>query len=238
MLYAGFDIGMKNLAFCVIDAQEWKEYREGQREDPGIKLWKNLNLFGEPETCGQLLKSGKQRGKPCTKRAKWCSKARQSYYCGAHKTEGCVKYTLTKPKNFGLGSIEQRAFEALDQIQIFNEVSSIAIESQPRINQQMKMFATAIEAYFVIRQGIDAQNEGLKIRWSPAKNKLKLYQGPRIATGHLKNNYDKRKYLAQKHVEYFLQRSPEVLRRDYYCSKKRDDLADAFLHCVYSIGVV
>ena len=50
-LCAGFDIGIKNLAFCIIDTKEWRNFKAGDSTNPGIKLWKNINLVGDPETC-------------------------------------------------------------------------------------------------------------------------------------------------------------------------------------------
>ena len=112
----------------------------------------------------------------------------------------------------------------------------IVIENQPRINQKMKMFAAGLETYFIIRYHIDKEDSQLKtIKPSSAKNKLKLYDGSFIVTDHIKDPYDKRKYLAQRHCEHFLERCPEVLEQYYTHNKKKDDLADAFLHCLWSI---
>ena len=241
VLYAGCDVGIKNLAFCIIDADEWREFKAGVSDDPGIKLWVNLNLVGNPETCSGILKSGKKSGECCGKQARWVVESRglnevcKEYYCGTHKEEWCTKYTPSKIKNLNMRLLKKKAFTELDKIELFNEVAHLAIESQPRIAQPMKMFGASIEAYFIIRQNVDNPNPQCAIRASPAKNKLNMYDGPRIKVSHIKNPYDRRKYLAQKHTEYFLRRAPQVLNEYYYPSKKRDDLADAFLHCIMAI---
>ena len=241
-IYVGCDIGIKNLCFCAIDAEKWRDYRSGDGDDPGIMLWVNLNLVGEPEKCSGVIKSGKKRGECCGKQARWVLESQdidgmhKEYFCGVHKEDWCTKYKPPKVKNLNMRLLKKKAFTELDKIELFNEVVHIAIESQPRINQQMKMFAASIEAYFIIRQNIDNTDSKLRaIRASPAKNKLTMYDGPRINVSHIKDPYDRRKYLAQKHTEYFLQRSPEILEEYYYPSKKRDDLADAFLHCILAI---
>lgn len=232
-LYAGFDIGIKNLAMCIIDTDAWKNYRQGKSADPGIKFWVNLNLTESCKLCQAIIKSGKKKGQVCGKKASWMT---DSYYCGTHKLLECKKYNIPKVKNLNMRVLKKTAFEQLDKITLFNDVSKIAIESQPRINQQMKMFGASIESYFIIRQQIDNPESKLKtIVASPAKNKLKMYDGPAISTAHIKDPYDKRKYLAEKHTEYFLQRSPTVLEEYFYPHKKRDDLADAFLHCILAI---
>ena len=120
----------------------------------------------------------------------------------------------------------------MDKYPIFDNVEYIALESQPRFNQQMKMFAASIEAYFILRQHIDRNNNCI-IRQSPAKNKLRNYHGEPIQVpGNIKGGYNVRKYLAKKQTEYYLSKSPNVLDKYYHNSKKQDDLADAFLHCL------
>ena len=242
-LYAGFDVGIKNLAFCVIDSALWRKYEEGESDDPGVLAWENLNVIGEPATCEGHIKSGKNRGELCGKAAKWKLKSRTAdgqleyyYYCGTHKVDGCEGYRPPKIKNLHMGNLKKIAFNQLDQHDIFERVSYLAIETQPRINQQMKMFGASIEAYFIIRHQIDYPDSLLRtIRSSPAKNKLRMYDGPAIPVGHIKDPYDRRKYLAQKHTEYFLREAPDVLDEKYFPSKKRDDLADAFLHCLWAV---
>ena len=234
-LYAGVDIGIENLAFCIIDNKMWRKYDAGESDDPGIKMWINLNIVGDPETCEGIIKSGKKKGMRCGKRARWTLDT--EYYCGIHKPEYSTVYKPPKIKNLNMRLLKKKAFTELDNIELFNQVAHIAIESQPRINQQMKMFGARIEAYFIIRQNIDNPQSVLRaIRASAAKNKLSMYTGPKISASHIKNPYNRRKYLAQKHTEYFLRRAPDVLNEHYYPYKKRDDLADAFLHCILAIN--
>lgn len=237
VLYAGFDVGIKNLSCCIIEATEWRAFKEGESNDPGIKLWVNLNLVGEPEKCIGIIKSGKKRGECCNKQASWVRD--KEYYCGTHKNDECKKYAPSKIKNLNMRLLKKKAFEELDKITLFDKVAHIAIENQPRINQQMKMFGASIEAYFIIRQNIDNPDNVLRaIRASPSKNKLKMYNGPNIDVSHIKDPYDQRKYLGEKHTEYLLQNAPNVLDEYYYPSKKRDDLADSFLHCILAIDGV
>jgi hypothetical protein len=232
-LYVGIDIGIKNLAFCVIDSEKWEKYRKEESNDPGIVAWENLNILGNAEKCICILQSGKRKGECCEKNAKWLIK--NEHYCGMHKLENCKKYTPPKVRNINMTLLKKMAFIELDKFSIFNSVNYIVIETQRRINQQMKMFGASIESYFIIRQQIDNTGSLHSIKASSAKNKLKMYNGPYIAVSHIKDPYDRRKYLAQKHTEFFLNRAPEILNTKYYPSKKRDDLADSFLHCIWAI---
>jgi len=231
-LFAGFDIGILNLAFCVIDSVKWRAFEAGESTDPGIVAWENLNILGESPKCVEIVKSGKKRGEACGNSCRWI--LNDTYYCGKHKKEGCKKYKALNTKSANMTTIKKIAFKKLDEYPIFNDVVSISIESQPRINQQMKMFGASIEAYFILRHFIDnVETSKLRsIKASPAKNKLKLYNGPAIKCNHIKNPYDRRKYLAQCHVEYFLEACPDVLKELWEPQRKKDDLADAFLHCL------
>lgn len=233
-LYAGFDIGIKNLAFCIIEKNDWKKYIKGEQDDPGIKMWRNINLLGEEPICSTAIKSGVKKGQHCGKIACWVDS--ETYFCGRHKTSTCKSVKPKKVKNINMRELKRRAFCELDKIKLFNDVVYIAIESQPRVNQQMKMFGASIESYFIIRQNIDNLSTKLRgIKSSPAKNKLRIYNGPLVSTVHIKDPYKKRKYLAEKYTEYFLSRRQDILQ-ELFCGKKRDDLADAFLHCITAIG--
>ena len=235
-LYAGFDIGVKNLSFCVIDSEKWNEYIDGESDDPGIVLWKNLNILGEPEKCCGIIRSGKQKGTNCGKNSRW--KNKHGYYCGRHKPVDAKKYVQPKVKNMQMQMLKKKTFVELDKFEnVFDQVSSIIIELQPRKNQQMRLFGNSIEAYFIIRLQLDKDTPILRtVKTIHAKNKLNMYTGPEIPTGHIKNPYTCRKYLAQKHTEYFLERAPDVLEECYYSNKKRDDLADAFLYSIWAIN--
>jgi hypothetical protein len=235
--YLGIDVGFRNLALCIINPQQWIEYLNDTSNDPGIKLWKNLNLFDDPPTCCGTVKSGKQKGQPCSSLAKF--KAAKDYYCSRHKPSSAKNFKPPNSKTVNVQKLKIKAFKELDQHrELLSKVGYVAIESQMRKNQKMKMFASGIEAYFLIRRGIDwlDQNRGnCVIRNSPAKNKLNHYSGPAIPAGHLRDPYRRRKYLAEKQTEYFLRNCPQVLDEYYLGASKKDDLADAFLHCTLAI---
>jgi hypothetical protein len=237
-MYAGFDIGIKNLAFCIIDPIEWYNYRNSQSKTSGIKLWKNINLIDPDYKCTGLLKNNNI----CNKKASWVLETKlvdetsYEYTCKLHKSEWATKLKKNKVNSYSIQKLKERAFKELDKIDLFKQVKYIALETQPRINQQMKMFAASIESYFIIRGFIDNNGILKRIIQSPAKNKLKLYKGPSIDTNHIKDPYDKRKYIAQIQTEYYLNKCPEELEEWYNNCKKKDDLADAFLHCILLIN--
>lgn len=235
MIVAGFDVGMLNLAFCVIDTEKWTSFTKGESTDPGILAWENLNVISLPETCSGVTK----KGAACECAAKWVHS--DVYYCGKHYIEGCKKYKKPNTKNTNINLLRKKAFEILDGYSaVLSTVEKIAIETQPRVNQKMKMFSASIESYFILRFMVDTPNGILRsIVHSPAKNKLKVYTGPAIACNHVKNDYDRRKYLAQKHTESLLEKAcleDTPMLKNYTDASKKDDLADAFLHTLLLIG--
>jgi glutaredoxin-related protein len=103
----------------------------------------------------------------------------------------------------------------------------------------MKGFSNAIHAYFVIRYQVDASAVSATImktvKFSSSKNKLKVYTGPEIECKLTK--YKRTKMLGQLYTECMLRNAPDVLNEHYSSASKKDDLADAFLHCIYAIRV-
>jgi hypothetical protein len=284
-LVVGIDIGIRNLAFCVIDPIKWALYEKteeapedndrcrgaGTPVDPGIILWKNVNLMDLDPVCQQICKSGVNKGKLCGKKAKWIgvgapaplrrtlSETNKPHsdngsdnpidptavgarepLCGSHRPRvGTVKkITKVKVRDLSMPELIKRATIALDAYSdVFKCVETVVIELQPKINPFMKEFSSAMRAYFVIRYQVDYGCSHLKtIKFSSSKNKLKVYSGPEITCNLTK--YKRTKMLGQLHTECILQKSPDVLNDLYHNAKpitKKDDLADAFLHCVYAI---
>ena len=70
-----------------------------------------------------------------------------------------------------------------------------------------------------------------------ATNKLKVYKGDAITKfDHLKNAKDRRKKLGIEHTLIFLTqigKEGEKWLKMFNESKKKDDLSDAFLYCLY-----
>lgn len=226
-LFAGFDIGIKNLAYCVIDSDEWKN----KNYDTSIIKWENINLI-ETKECCSVYKSGSKKDKICGSPASFV-KDNEYYYCGRHKPKESKSYKQKNSKSYPVTTIIKMAFEALDfEQELFKKVESIVIELQPSKNPSMKRLSNGIEAYFILRYQM-IENPVLKtLKYSSAKNKLKVYKGAKMESTK-KSAYDKRKQIAQLHTEEML-RGTEIIKV-YEKSKKKDDLADAFLHCVGSL---
>jgi hypothetical protein len=136
--FAGIDVGVKNLCWCIIDTEVWKQYqKEPENKNPGIVAWKNINLI-DTKYCEGVFKSGKKKGETCGKLASFYSGKKEYYWCGTHKPDDAKKFKQQNSKSKPVGVLLERAFEQLDEETVFSQVNSIAIELQLKKNPTMK----------------------------------------------------------------------------------------------------
>jgi hypothetical protein len=130
----------------------------------------------------------------------------------------------------------------LDQRPEMLQVTLILIERQPKQNPKMRILSETVRTYFIIR----SVDRGVNIRvqnWSP-KYKLKCCNNSKLDPTELskiirlKSSYQQRKKLSIAHCKLFLLELDQDERfiKLFENSKKKDDLADAFLQ-VYSYCV-
>jgi len=257
--HMGIDVGIVNLSFCIIDSVSWKNAQAMQDdkqplpENPGIIEWRNVSLLPPVPCCNALIKSGPSKGKECGKPASWTAGA-DVWLCGRHRSKDAdsgsdsdgkksqalctpVSPSKSKVKSFTAVEIIRMAVKTLDAFaDLFKQVETIVIELQPTMNPTMKALSHAILTYFVIRYQADIAEPVLKkVGFSSSKNKLKVpYDGPEIVC-NLKGKYAATKNKGKCYTEHLLRNFPGVLERYYFgAGAKKDDLADSFLHCVYS----
>jgi hypothetical protein len=241
MLYIGWDIGIKNMAYCIID----HNHIENQSKILELDI---INLIEtEPEEkCSQKNKNGKD----CRSIAEYVSKKDDKiYYCNKHYkqyiNEGNPKTQLKKVKKkkikanlVPLETLGKKLFLKLDENKIFMECDNIIIENQPVLkNPKMKSLQIMLYSYFLIK------NKKINdIQLINASNKLKVYKGKldtEIET-HLKgikDKYKKNKETAVEHSRKMIRDAGEkVFLEKFNSHKKNDDLADAYLMCHYFIN--
>lgn len=200
MFYCGIDIGIKNLALCLVD-------------DTVIKEWVVVNLF-VPSVCNGTLKSGEK----CCKKATFRNK--DDFYCGTHKDINCKKYKQKLTTQYSIDDVLKAAFAKLDEYsEYFNMTDIVIIEQQVKANPRMRVLSNAIHAYFLLKY-----NNIQKIVYSPAKNKLKVCKENVQTTPGGKQL----KKIAIQHIIKLL--PDEILQQYFYTETKKDDLADAYLH--------
>jgi hypothetical protein len=198
------DIGLRNLAMCIMSAVEKQDISTYD-----IHLWDVYNtLDSDDYTCEGVQKSGKICGKKCT--CKYLLDNEYKYCCKTHfpKNIAFTKLNSFKKKAINDYLLQDIAKIVLTKIQeifndnkdIFTNVKQILIELQPKINQKMKftshiIYGKLVELY---------KETDTTIRFVRASQKLRAYTGPEIEC-ILKGSYAKRKWLSIQYTKWFLE---------------------------------
>ena len=223
MKILSFDVGIKNLAFCLLDS-----------EDKSILDWGILNISVEP-TCEHMIK-----GKCCDKTAKKMIKDTEFKLCTAH-----TKIKLYKDKKLkNVPKLEnpmlllgKQIVKTLDKKENFLKVDIVIIENQPALkNPTMKSVKMILYSYFLVN-GITSDKPMKDIQMINARNKLKAYQGPTIECD-ITDKYKRNKFLAVQYTDIMIRENDtidDIYHKLYDESKKKDDLSDAYLQGIYFI---
>ena len=222
MKILSFDVGIKNLAYCLIDDKDYT-----------IEDWGILNISVDPvcEHCN--AKTGKQ----CDKSAKSiCDIGR---LCSSHKNLKSYKDLKMKPvpknKNPVL-DLGKNMVKILNEKKNFLEVDCVLIENQPALkNPTMKTVQMILYTYFLVN-GVTSVGSPLdNIVMINARNKLKAYKGPPIEC-EIKDKYKKTKFLGVEYCKIMIVENDKIdkkYRDQFNGSKKQDDLSDAYLQGIF-----
>ena len=88
--------------------------------------------------------------------------------------------------------------------------------------------------FFVIEGAMNDQSSIETIHMVNARNKLKVYKGPKIECNK-KGKYAQNKYLSVEYTKAMIINQQENFKNLFNESKKKDDLADAYLQGIYWI---
>ena len=220
MKVLSFDVGIKNLSYCILDDKRI------------IHSWGILNISIDP-VCDHHIKDKHQCDKSATYLVNGMS------LCSSHKNLKKYK-TSSKPKKipkhkhhlFELGT---NLLQILDTHPEFLMVEYVLIENQPALkNPTMKTIQTMIYTYFLIH-GIQSQDSPISmVHLINARHKLKAYHGSPISCD-IKDKYKKTKFLSIHYCQTMIS-TPLIHKKFkdlYTLSKKKDDLADAYLQGMY-----
>jgi hypothetical protein len=207
MLITSFDVGMKNLAYCIISY-------DFDGLPPKINTWGVVDITPSCEI------------KKCCKDG--CKHAAKKYvgeecFCGIH----------SKNKD-GLPVIQQSPSEALfttittkmNDISFIYDSDICLIEQQPKCNPTMRMIASGLITCMIVN-GIQNETRNMKNAtfFSP---KRKLSEGI-LPEGHTMQNYKGRKKASIAICRNLLPNQSQEVQDIFKSTKKKDDLADAFL---------
>lgn len=241
MLYVGWDIGIKNLAYCIIETN-----KNGDIINQKIIELDIINLISEEKKdipiCTQNNKNGKKCGSKATYRHK---KNENIFFCNRHykqfdnqKLLSKIKIKKTNANKIPLETLGKKLFKELDKNPLFIKCDNIIIENQPVLkNPKMKSIQIMLYSYFLIK------NKNINdIQLINASNKLKVYKGKleievQTILDEIKDKYKKNKMTAIEHCRTMIKNQNESEFLEQYNShKKKDDLADAYLMCQYFIN--
>ncbi len=232
------DIGLKNLALCIMSCEDQKNI-----ETFSIKLWDVFDIIGdEKELCSSVLKNGKTCKNKCLYKHELNKDV--IYCCKKHFPKG-KKITLRnrvkikKVSDYLLQEIVKIFLEKFQKIyendiEIFHDVCEIYIELQPKCNPRMKLIS-----HVLFGKLVELYPNETKIRFVSASKKLKAYKGPFIEC-KLKSKYSQRKWLSIEYCKWFINEKFSEEEREKWLPKvlkkgKTDDMSDTFLMCINSL---
>ena len=221
---ASFDIGIKNLAYCILALDETSNKLPGR--EIIVKKWDVIDLtFDETNNnCTFLTKSNKL----CNKKAVY--KENLLYFCKRHKSDNALLIKKPKVKMFDTQTIGTRLIQELDKIPELMEVSTVCIENQPSKNPKMKNLSFLLYSFFIVRSIIDKQQNTNIIFINP-RNKLEVYDGPFVPC-NLKGQYARNKFYGKIYCKFFVRNQKKEI--EFFNSfKKKDDLADCMLQAIW-----
>ena len=223
MKILSFDVGIKNLAYCLIDNEGFT-----------IEDWGILNISVD-ETCHHC---NQKTGIQCDKTAKVINENGLNL-CSSHRA-------LKAYKNLKIKNIPKKTNPTLligkNMVKILNEkpnfldVDAVLIENQPALkNPTMKTIQMLLYSYFLIN-GVTTEGNPLNnIEMINARNKLKAYTGDPVECD-IKDKYKRTKFLGIEYCKRMIHDNVNINHKFvelFETSKKKDDLSDAYLQGMY-----
>ena len=216
MKYLSFDVGIKNLAYCSLNDK--KE----------ILDWGIINLDKNPKCQCGLQKS-------CEKSSSYIvtdDNGKTKYSCTTHTKKYKKKKKMNNDRDiFNLSKI---MINELNSKEDFLNHEIICIENQPALkNPVMKTVQMILYSYFMI-EGATKDKLVDQVHMINARNKLKVYKGPEVEC-KFTDKYKKNKFLSVEYTKLMILQEDQEFIDLFTDSKKKDDLADAYLQGIYFI---
>ena len=237
MILIGWDVGIKNLSYCVLEYnEEKKEYK--------ILDWNIIDLRtdGTEEEENIVEDNKKSNAKAKTK-----AKAKTgSLEDNEDEDENEKEKKKPKPKKtqkcskISLKDLSRNLYKQLEENNYFSNFDYVIIENQPVLkNPTMKSIQMILYSYFSFKS-LNIQSFKDLILMN-ASNKLKVYKGEVDKDeidkiNNLKSKYSRNKKISILHTRLILEEH-EYNKNNWNGffdkNKKKDDLADSFLMILY-----
>ena len=192
------------------------------------------------------------KNKKCDKGIKFVGENGLEGYCSAHakNIENISLTAIAKSvKKPSIHKISTALINRLDDLNFPKDIDIILIENQPVFkNPKMKSIQMILYTYFLIRYQIDCENSNLQIHFMMANNKLKVKlpnseiqeKCEKETNQKFKTKYQRFKELAKRFCEFYIsenenenEKEKKIWLNHYEKHKKKDDLADTYLMCIY-----
>lgn len=235
MKIISIDVGIKNLAYCLLEIDATDSSVNGL----SILAWDSINLC-EKESCEfmcSVCKKKKATSYFYVNKEDTELDENKRYVCNNHSKKIENKYEIEKEKKVSANKIDLVSIgialkKELDtrfiNFYCFDDIDHIVIENQiSPIATRMKTIQGMLMQYFIMR-GINS------ISFASAINKLKAFTDKKK-----KVSYKDRKKLGIEITSEIIEKIKDVKIKDINCSdyfkthKKKDDLADSFLQGVW-----
>jgi len=215
MKVLSFDVGVKNLAYCILEYTNKKF---------NIEKWDVIDIINDPYS--NLRCNGKKINNDLCNRKSCLFKKEDDKlvsYCKVH-SRGIDNLNLIKKKkvaNLSIQDMDIKLVKEMDNIDGLLNVDIVIVEQQPSKNPRMKNLSMMLHNYFIIRGIIDKDTSIKKVVFCSPKNKLKVYNGPFIEC-KLKGKYARTKWLGIEYCKYLIKDNNEMLNKLIVLGKDLD----------------
>jgi hypothetical protein len=234
MKILSFDIGIVNMAYCLLESLPDKKIR--------ILDWQVLNIAGIPDCC-----MCKNRAKSYVLLDNHKDPTAVSYYCSNHTKNYAEKYYTKKDINFikdtkdmdldYLGNILYKQLEARSKL--IDDIEWVLFENQPVLkNPKMKSIQMILYSYFLHKKSIDNAKIG-NLKFYTARKKLEIKGIQLDITGFDKSQYKDRKSLGKLICKEILKKMEDFVNLNKLLeNSKQDDLCDCFVQGVEHLQTI
>jgi len=234
MKILSFDIGIVNMAYCLLETMPNKKIR--------ILDWQVLNIAGIPDCC------------MCKKRAKSYillnnhkDPTSVNYYCPSHTKNYAEKYYTKKDiqlikdtKDMDLDYLGNILYQQLEsRPHLFDGIEWILFENQPVLkNPKMKSIQMILYSYFLYKKCV--QNYTIaNLKFYTARKKLEIKGITLDITAFDKTEYKDRKSLGKLICKEILKKMEDYENLNKLEDKsKQDDLCDCFVQGVEHLQTI
>lgn len=229
MKILSFDVGIINLAYCIV------EFTDKNNSEHTIIDWNIINC-ADKILSNNLKCCVNRKGIVCNKDAISKVNLNENKILGFCSLKNCQKEAKNykkicnikkkTSKDISLNELALVLFEQLNEKDLQNDIDLVLIENQPALkNPTMKSIQIILFSYFIFFN----KNLNYDVKLFNASKKLSIYNGPKIETKHIKNSYNKRKFLSIEYTKYYLEKYNNDKFIFFNNNFKKDDLADCYL---------